>query len=104
MWFVLEIDEPSCLRSIKNCVMPCLDVESESVNVYVRGSGLETPVADFVKIDVVEDDDLGRGDKGALKVRVEAGDLESEIKLRMCSPAKNSKLDGARLSEWEPPQ
>ena len=38
--------------------MSFLDVESESVNVYIRGSGFETPVAAFAKIDVAEGGDL----------------------------------------------
>ena len=39
------------------------------MDIYVRGSGLETPVAAFVEIDVIEeDDDLGRGDEWARKV------------------------------------
>ena len=54
--------------------MPRLDVQSESVDVNVRGSGFETPVAAFVEIDVVEEnDDLGRGDKRALKVNARGG-------------------------------
>ena len=69
MWFVLGICDPTCLCSIKDCVIPRLNVKSESVDVYVPGSGLEAPITAFVKIDVVEeDDDLGRGDKRACKV------------------------------------
>ena len=69
VWFVLGIGDPTCLSSVKDCVIPRLDVESESVDVYVRGSCLETPVTAFFEIDVVEEDnDLGRGDKLARKV------------------------------------
>ena len=61
--FVFGIGDPTCLRSVKHCVTSRFDVKSESVDVYVRGSSLETPVVVFVKIDVVEEDcDLGRGD------------------------------------------
>ena len=67
--FVLWIGDPICLRRIEDCVIPCLDIEIESVDIYVRGSGPETPVAAFVEIDVVEENDnLGRGDKRARKV------------------------------------
>ena len=74
VWFVLGISDPSCSRSKKDCVTPCLDIESKSVNVYVRGSGLETPVSAFAEIDVVEEDnDFGRGDKRARKVDTGGG-------------------------------
>ena len=62
VWFVLGIGDPSCLCSIKDGVIPRLNVEREPVDVYVCGSGFETPVAAFVEIDVVEEDnDLRRG-------------------------------------------
>ena len=72
--FVFGIGDPAYLRSVKDCVSPRLDVESESVDVYVGGSGLETPVVVFVEIDIVEEDgDLGRGDEWALKVDARGG-------------------------------
>ena len=73
--FVFEISDPTCLRSIKDCVTPRLNVGNEYVDVYVRGSasGFKTPVVVFVEIDEVEDDDLERGDEWALKVDTHGG-------------------------------
>jgi len=65
---VLRIGDPTCLCGIKDRVTPRLDIERESVGVYVSSGGLETPVVVFVEIDVVEEDeDFGGGEERALK-------------------------------------
>jgi len=71
---VLGIGNPTCRGGIKDRVTPRLDVEGESGCVYVSGSGLETPVAVFIEIELVEkDDDFRRGEERALKVNADGG-------------------------------
>jgi len=71
---VLGIGNPTRLSEKKDRVTPRIDVERESGVVYVSGGRLETPVAIFVEVDhVEEDDDFGRGEERALKVDASGG-------------------------------
>ena len=66
---VFGIGDPTCLRGIKDCVTPRLDVDRESVFIDVGGGCIETPVVPAVKIDEVEEgEDIGRGNERALEI------------------------------------
>ena len=70
---IFWIGDPASLCGVQDRVSPSLDMEREPAHIDLTGSRVEAPVVFFVEIDVVqEDDDLGRGDKPALKVDAHA--------------------------------
>jgi len=66
---ILWIGDPASLCGVEVCVSPRFYMEREPVHVNAAGSHAEAPVVVRVEVDEVQEyNDLGRGDKPALKV------------------------------------